>query len=98
MTITTSNFGSLIDSGNVSRPTAGSVAYSFSVRRNNTVESGPVTGTDSGANGLTLTVPDPPGNSSRTYTLRIQRTVSLTQRAKGSEVYTASGRLNMTIN
>ena len=98
LTITTSNSGSIVASANVARANAGSVDYEFSILLNGTTVDGPDTGTDAGANGKTLIVPNPGILTPKVYTFRIRRRVNLTEEAKGGETYTATGRITITIN
>lgn len=103
LVFTTSGFGVIRNGLNVASSTAGTVAYEMTVlsgKVNNlgAIVSGPITGTDSGINAKTLTIANPPGNSKKDFVLRLRRTLTMTQLAKGGEVYTATGTLILSVN
>jgi hypothetical protein len=102
LTFQTSGFTSL-QSGGASASSAGSVGYEIQLYAGsaNTVGdpvTAAVSGTDAGFNGksITLTSDQIPGDNH--LTLRISRTLQLTQLARGGVDYTASGTLILTIN
>jgi hypothetical protein len=96
---TATGFGVLRDSLNNAAGSVGSVIYELAVLNSSgTVVSGPVTGTDTGINGQFVSVADPSGHFVREFTLRIRRTVALTQLAKGGETYTATGTIALLVD
>jgi len=89
--------------GGSSASAAGSITYEMELYAGTSMSVGaPITsavsGTDSGFNGaqVVLSGASIPGNGQ--VVLRLSRTLSLTERAEGATIYTASGTIVLTIN
>lgn len=101
LTFTTSGF-TVLQTGGSGASSAGSIAYAVSLWSDYPASATQVgatqTGTDTGINGKTLTSTMANIATDGKLTLRVGRTLTLTQLAMGATTYTASGTIALAIN